>query len=202
MAEAYPYPEQEHYEEPKNPLQVIDEELRIYRDSEDFRRGVITIGRIYKDTDLMYCFKKYAYLMNVANISVGRGSSGSGIDADFYGGTILGMHSMLKPAPKPLRQRLLRTDTLEDYSPWSDPEDQDNAALGQAVTQLASFQAGEWTELFELQPLEHQERITNMGIRLYQDVENGHERNKRWESFAAGYLFSSNLIVYTVSEMN
>lgn len=195
MNEHYPYPDIEHYEEPKNPLQVLDEELRFYPDGESLRGGVVAIGRIYQNTELLYCFKKYACLMNVVSTVANPEQPRLSIDNDFYAGTILGTHVMAKPAPKHIRRRMLGIDVLEDYSPWSESGiDPANQSLQLALEELAHYKKDEWRELLELQPEEHQERILDLGQRLFEDIPDAKMRNDRWESFTAGYLFASNLI--------
>lgn len=194
MSERYSYPEAEHYIEPRNPLEVIDEELRFYPDASSMREGLIAIGRIYQNTELLYCMKKYAYLVSVASIMSGNGPEKPGIDNDFYAGAILGTHVMVKPAPKPVRQRVLRIDVLDGYSPWSDGFDPDHEILKEALEELAHYKDGEWRELFDDQPAEHQERIMDLGGRMYEDIASAQTRNQRWESFTSGYLFAANLI--------
>lgn len=194
MGEKFPYPTAEHYREPRDPLEVIDDELRLYPDARSMREGLVAIGRIYQNTEMLYCMKKYAYLVNVATIMTGAGPSKHGIDNDFYSGTILGTHALVKPAPKPLRQHVLSLDVLSGYSPWSEGFDPDSTILREILEELVEYRDGGWHELFEAQPLDHQERIMDMGARLYEDVRLPDERNRRWDSFASGYLYAVNLI--------
>jgi len=197
----YPYPDAEHLPQPLSPYDVIDEELRIYQSGAQFREGVIGIGRIYDNTPLLIGFKKYARLLNIAQMTtaVTTELERPAMASNFYIGEVFATHASVRPMPKPIRQFVLAQDYLSQYGRGRTDIDPQNQLLKLACAELLDFRDNDWQDLFARQNDLYQEKLVDATVRMYEDIPNaGHAE----DDFMAGYLYAANLIFLAVTRDN
>lgn len=196
MSNNHPYPAAEYCRPPQDPVDVIEDELRIYPDAYSLRQGIVAISRIYKRTQFLLCAEKYAFLMQVAQGGTANDATGRpGLDKGFFAGEVFATHTLLKTVDKPTRQTVLSTDILQDYCNGPTDIDPDNVVLRQAVEELFDFRNHSWPDIMKKQDPRLQEKLIDTAARVYQDVPNA---NTSRNSFIAGYLFSGNLMATCV----
>jgi hypothetical protein len=199
LTNQYPYPAIEHLEPALSPYDVIGEELRYYPTGKEFRAGIIAISKIYDKTPLMIGFKKYARLLNIAQLTTDVTSELERpvMAANFYSGEVFATHTAVQPMPKPIRQYVLGQDYLSQYAPGVTNIDPGNSLLKLACAELLDFRDSDWQDLFNRQDDLYQGKLLDAAARLYEDVPNpGHNE----DDFMAGYLYAANLIFLAVTK--
>ena len=194
----YPYPDVEHLKPTVSPYDVIDEELRIYKTGPEFRQGIIGISRLYDKTRLMTGFKKYARLLNIAQLStaVSVELERPAMASNFYVGEVFATHVSVKPMPKAIRQQVLRQDYLSQYGSGATDIDPENKLLKLACAELLDFRDNDWQDLLARQNEPYQEKLVEPTVPRSEDVPiAGHPE----DDFLAGYLYAANLIFLAVT---
>ena len=196
MTEQYhvPYPEAEEYHFPKSEVEVLRDELRHANSPEDFRLSVTGLTRQYSNTSLMYGFKKYALLSNVSKVQAGETAMEGKpqIDADFYAGEVMAVHSIIKTQDHFTRRRAWNQDFLSSYTPGANLTEEKHQMLDQLVDILTRQRNNIYEELEEL-PEEVQEALIDVAGGMY----HSHEQ-ARQDDFAAGYLFARSTLHYAM----
>ncbi len=153
MTEYAPQPLTDTYRLPTCPVEVLEDELRTYPDAASFKEGLSVLSTIYGKTTLAQSFARASRLLFMANYQNGLlfGSNinpARHIDAEFYGGSILGLHSVVRPMQSDQRRWVYMSDTLGLIDP-SHFGDQASEAVQQGMDYMADYRSEGWVKTFE-----------------------------------------------------
>lgn len=193
MAETYPYPEAEHYEFPRTPLAVLEDELHIYKDGPELRDSILGLETMYRGNPLHTNIVAYAALMKRAAIAAEliSYSSDAAQDLAFLGGEVLAVHCSLRPMPRVMRQYMLGRDMLcVAYADAYNAEFRATVAQ-QTMRELIEYREQDWQTLLQAQDPAYREAILQASNTVYNDLP---DTEILRDNFTAGYLYAGNLI--------
>lgn len=194
MAEQYPYPNQEHYETPKNQIEQAQEELRLYPGRDDIVSNLQGLRQMYGNMPCLQAIEKYATIAGTL-----RSDSDPRVEVlnrDFYDGALLGIHVNAAPAPLDIKRRILYTDFLEhlDENPM---EDEIISNITSYMEHWAGGRKNSWRKFLDGQDSVYCDVATEVAWILYEDWEDSEERQL---DFMAGFAFATNLVEQTAQE--
>jgi hypothetical protein len=203
MSEKYPYPEAEHYEFPRDPYQQADDEMRLYPTSDEFRKNLVTLKRMYSKTPLMKSMEQYSRIASIVRIPEISGGGIGSFNFGFYSGALLSVHVNVAPAPRYLNSAVLSTNLLEGFDLEGPGAEQLILLRLGAIKDWFLEWAGQegsdedpgWSQFFDEQTLDYQERAYAMADLVYGEQKFSYEHQL---DFLMGYTFASNM-VWTVA---
>lgn len=178
---SYPYPIAEHCIEPRNQHEQADEELRLYRTSEEMRARLDMLRLMYAKTPIMQSmceFSEFAAAVRSPSSEVGSDD----FNSDFYDGMQMAVHINLAPASDKLQHYVRGVYFMPNVGGDDDSE---------AIKMLQEWADTKWQDFYDAQDEDFQSRAMALGERLYEDDDDCLERQY---DYILGYTYASNLV--------
>jgi hypothetical protein len=178
----YPYPAQEHYEEPGDIAAQVREELRLYPTQEDMNTRLRMLHSYYDKTPYMQSLREMAECA----VAIGSFESATGptdINTDFYDGMLMAVHASIVPEPKAMRFYLLRSYVM--------PHSQDGRLdVDHTVESLQKWATDGWKEFYDIQDKPYRTTMMDIATLTYDGQPNASDREF---DFVLGYTLATNL---------
>jgi hypothetical protein len=186
----YTYAQSEHYEFPRTPSQQADEELRLYPKPRDFRKSLVMLKELYKETPCFSAMKRYAEFASVVKAPAEHEEYTSGFNRDFFSGALIAMHVNVAPTDDYTKWKVLTTDFLDGLDSAPNRE-----TIIDSIQEWLKTWAGEgensWQEFFDSQDKDYQDHALALCAHMFDGFTNNEERQ---QNFMLGYTLSSNLV--------
>lgn len=194
MAEQYPYPNQEHYETPKNQIEQLQEEFRMYPVQDDVRSNLLGLREMYGNMPCMQAVERYATIAGTL-----RSDSDPRVEVlnrDFYDGALLGVHVNVAPSPLDIKRKVLYTDVLQhlDENP---KEEEIISNITTYMEQWAGGRKNSWRKFLDGLDMMYCDTATELAWVLYEGWDDSEERQL---DFMAGFAFATSLVEQTAQE--
>lgn len=185
-----PYPPAEDRPTPGDSVEMLAEELQLYKDPESLRSSVIGLSRMYERTKLLQGFQRYARLITIASTvhDIPSANPDNGIDSDFYSGEVLATHCVVRVQPYITRRQLYSWDPMPQDDPDEETDVDTGEGLRHTLDQIAEFRSKLWETYFNQLDESSQEKLTEATLRLYAGKPNA---SRQESSFMAGFLFAA-----------
>jgi len=170
-----------------NPAQVIEDELKVYRDSQSFREGLFSIHRLYIESkaSMALSMQKYAVMAYRAkafkdSVEVQQGVA----NVDFYYGGILAMHAYTSCFNNHVRSHILR-----QYNEVAVPEPDDAQKIALQRMAVCLEFIDEPYAIFDCINDNYHGDMLVEAVERYADLVEDSEQIETQQSFLSGYHF-------------
>lgn len=197
MHKPYPYPEREHT---TIEIETFDDalafELSIHPNGFEFRYGLSAISKLYAASPLLRSMRQSAQLVGLSRALAGHAEHYPQLfDQDFYRGSQLGMHTVLRAVTRQARQAALMTDYFYMYRTTEGRYEFQNDDLTAYADGYKEWCAGGFFESLCEEPESFQQLIFESAMRMYDDVPNARSNE---DAFMAGFMLAKDSIVSTL----
>ncbi|MEO5499231.1 MAG: hypothetical protein ABIR46_01910, partial [Candidatus Saccharimonadales bacterium] len=180
----------EHYVEPTTPLEQLEEELRLYKDSDSMCLSVNGMKNHFCRTPIYESLDVFAHLIIIAKgkiANTGNVNNFNYIDEDFLDGSIYALHAIVKPSPIDTYNKIVGWNPLGYLDKYKD----DSNRFDPIIDEMVGWEAGEYKDAYGQQSDVMQERILEVAFRIRND---GPDVDKKQDAFISGFMFGSVLL--------
>lgn len=185
------YPVREHVEPIDNVSAAIDFEISAHANAPEFRIGLNTLSKLYGKAPFLYSLQELARFMDLSHVVNGLADKPRGCDNDFYAGTVLGMHSVLRPMSKDDRQAILQHDIFYDVKTDSGTHRFENEHILAITNSLHAWRMEGFFVTYSAMPADERMALKTAAEKVYSDHA---DPEANIQSFIAGYTYVDQMI--------